>query len=161
MKLNVLTHPNKTLNTPSAPVPDADIQSEKIQTLIDNMIETMAAENGIGIAAPQIGENVRIIIAETKKGPQAFINPKIISTSNTKIDFQEGCLSIPGVWGIVERHKSCKIKAKDRNGDPVRIKADKLLSIVFQHEIDHLDGILFIEKAKKITKGDIPEEAYL
>ena len=138
----------------SAAIPEKELNSPEIQTLIDNMIDTMKDENGVGLAAPQVGTHLRIIIAETKQGPEAFINPKIIARSDAMVDSQEGCLSIPGVFGIVKRHNSVKVKAKNRHGEPIRLKTDGLLSVIFQHEIDHLDGILFIDKAEKIIEGE-------
>ncbi len=155
MNLPVLTHPNDELRKMSLPLTDEQLKSGKTQKLIDNMIESMVKENGVGLAAPQVGEHLRIIIAQTKDGAQAFINPKIIARSERVKDSIEGCLSIPGVWGIVERHNTVKVKAKNRDGEPVRFKVDGLLSVIFQHEIDHLDGILFIDKAKKILEGKV------
>lgn len=150
----VLKNPNEKLREVSQPVQDTDLQSEEVQKLIDDLMETMKKENGVGIAAPQIGQHLRLIIAETEEGPRAFVNPKIISTSNRMIESEEGCLSVPGVYGIVKRHKNVKVKAKDRLGNPLRLKAGGLLSVIFQHEIDHLDGILFIDRAEKIIEGE-------
>lgn len=151
---DVVKNPNEILRKVSEPISDADLMSDEMQALIDEMKETMKIENGVGLAAPQIGKHIRLIIADTKEGAKAFINPKIISTSTKIVEGEEGCLSIPGVFGIVDRHKTVKIKAKDRHGNPVRMKAGGLLSVIFQHEIDHLDGILFIDKAKKIVEGE-------
>jgi len=153
-ELDVIKNPNSILRKVSEPISEADLLSAKTQSLIDNMIETMKVENGVGLAAPQVGEHLRIIIAETNEGPRAFINPKIISKSEKIVSGEEGCLSVPGVYGIVKRHKKVKIKAKNRQGEPVRMSAGGLLSVIFQHEIDHLDGILFIDKAEKIIKGE-------
>ena len=150
----VLKNPNTLLRQVSSPVADTDLASEDMQNLIDEMMKTMKVENGVGLAAPQIGKHLRLIIAETDEGPRAFINPKIISTSNKIIDSEEGCLSIPGVFGLVKRHKTVKVKAKDRYGNPVRMKVGGLLAVIFQHEIDHLDGILFIDKAHTILEGE-------
>ena len=152
--LPVVTHPNDILRTVSEPISDADLLDPKTQEMIDDLIETMNVENGIGIAAPQVGEHVRIVIIETKNGPEVFVNPKIISRSERMVKSEEGCLSVPGVHGFVERHKTVKVKAKNRDGEPLRVKADHMISIVLHHEIDHLDGILFIDKAYKIIKGD-------
>lgn len=150
----VLKNPNKQLRQVSKPISDEDLKSPEIQKLIDDMIVSMDKARGVGLAAPQIGKGIRLIIAETDEGPTAFANPKIISTSTRMVDSEEGCLSVPGVYGIVKRHKAVKVKAKDRFGNAVRLKAGGLLSIIFQHEIDHLDGILFIDKAEKIIKGE-------
>lgn len=152
--LPVIKHPNDILRQKSENVSEKDLHSKEVQDLIDSMIETMNHEKGVGLAGPQVGKHLRIIIAETKDGSKAFVNPKIIARSEKMVDSQEGCLSIPGVFGIVKRHDTVKVKAKDRNGDPVRLKTDGLLSVIFQHEIDHLDGILFIDKAEKIIEGE-------
>lgn len=155
MALPILKNPNKQLREVSRPITDAELASPEIQTLIDELIVSMNAERpGVGIAAPQVGKNVRIIIAETADEPTAYVNPKIISVSDRLVDSEEGCLSVPGVYGIVKRHKTVKVKAKDRFGNTVRFKTGGLLSIIFQHEIDHLDGILFIDKAEKIIQGE-------
>lgn len=157
----VLKHPNKKLREKSRLVTDAELQSEDFQNLINDMLETMKTENGVGLAAPQVGKNIRLIIVETKKGPEAFINPKIVSSSKKMIPSQEGCLSIPGILGMVQRHKSVKVRAKNRDGEKVSMKVDALQSIIFQHEIDHLDGILFIDKAFEITESTPETESKL
>lgn len=112
------------------------------------MIETMVGANGVGIAANQIGLTERVIVADVK-GPTPLINPEIFSHSMLKIDSEEGCLSVPGKWGIVRRWRNVKIKALDKNGKEVRMSLKGLPAIVLQHEIDHLDGILFIDKLVK------------
>ena len=142
----ILKNPNETLRKPSKKVALEDISSARIQTLIDDLMETMRIENGIGIAAPQIGIHEQIIIVDDGHEPVALINPNIISRSSSMIDFEEGCLSIPGVYGIVQRHKNVEVEALDRKGDSLFIKAEGLLSVVLQHETDHLEGILFIDK---------------
>ncbi|MFA6131584.1 MAG: peptide deformylase [Patescibacteria group bacterium] len=150
--LTILTNPNPILRDVSKPVEPAEILRPAFQKFLDEMIETMV-KDGVGLAAPQVGVGKRFIIVQTKSGPQAFINPKIFSTSIRKVSSEEGCLSVPGVWGIVKRHSKVKVKALNRLGEKVIIKASGLESIIFQHEIDHLDGILFIDKVEKITRG--------
>jgi len=152
--LTILTNPNPILREVSKPVDPAEILRPEFQRFLDEMIETMK-EGGVGLAAPQVGVAKRFIIVKTKTGPEAFINPKIFSASIRKINSEEGCLSVPGVWGIVKRHSKVKVKALNRRGEKVLIKASGLESIIFQHEIDHLDGILFIDKVEKITRGTI------
>ncbi|HAU66510.1 TPA: peptide deformylase [Candidatus Uhrbacteria bacterium] len=147
----ILKNPDTTLRTPSKKVVLEDINSARIQTLIDDLIETMKIENGIGIAAPQIGIHEQIIIVDDGHEPVVLINPNIISRSSTMIDFEEGCLSLPGVYGIVQRHKNVEAEALDRQGNPVLIKGEGLLSVVLQHETDHLEGILFIDKVVRYT----------
>lgn len=146
--LTILTNPNPILREISKPVEPAEILRPKFQKFLDEMIETML-KDGVGLAAPQVGVNQRFIIVKTKTGPEAFINPKIFSTSVRKVNSEEGCLSVPGVWGIVKRFSKVKVKALNRQGEKVMIKASGLEAIIFQHEIDHLDGILFIDKVEK------------
>ncbi|MBI5793688.1 peptide deformylase [Candidatus Uhrbacteria bacterium] len=146
----VLKNPNERLRRKAKKVSVEDIHSPEIQTLIDDLIETMQVENGVGIAATQIGSDKRVIIVDVN-GVLPLINPEIVGKSLRKIEFEEGCLSVPGVTGIVKRHKEVKLKAYDRNGEPLTIHAKGLLAIVLQHETDHLDGILFIDKVIRYT----------
>ena len=147
----VLKNPDTQLRKLSQKVPLETINSPRIQTLIDDLMETMKMENGIGIAAPQIGIHEQIIIVDDGHEPVALINPNIISRSSSMIDFEEGCLSIPGVYGIVQRHRNVEVEALDRNVHIFLIKADGLLSVVLQHETDHLEGVLFIDKVIRYT----------
>jgi peptide deformylase len=144
----ILTEPNKILRTKSTPVDPQKIKTPEFQALISDMIETMKHANGVGLAANQIGQTMRLIIASIKE-PTPLINPEIVSHSILKVKSEEGCLSVPGKFGYVRRYKSVKIKALDRNGQEIRMRLDDLPAIVVQHEIDHLDGILFIDKLIK------------
>lgn len=150
--LKVLHNPDKELRLMSEAVASSRIGSKEIKTLIENLKATMKVENGVGIAAPQVGVHDRVIIAETKEGPTAFINPEITERAFKLIDSEEGCLSVPGIWGIVKRHRSVTVKALAEDGTLIGIKATGLLAIIFQHEIDHLDGILFIDRATELRK---------
>lgn len=150
--LTVLHEPNKELRVVSAPVSDTALADPRTQKLIDELIVTMIDENGVGIAAPQVGVHDRIIIVETPTGIIPYVNPEIVSRSVRMVASIEGCLSVPGTCGTVKRHSSVKVKAKTRDGEDVEVKANGLLAIIFQHEIDHLDGVLFIDRATKITK---------
>lgn len=143
---SVLTEPNPTLRKQSKEIAAHDFSSEEIRNLITDMKDTMNAEDGVGIAAPQIGINKRLIVVDTGYGKQAFINPKIIKRSFRKIKNEEGCLSVPNTFGTVKRHRSIKITAFNEQGNEVIIKTKQFLATVFQHEIDHLDGVLFIDK---------------
>jgi peptide deformylase len=148
----VLTNPNNELREKAVDIEVSEIKSERVQTLIDDLMETMVVENGIGIAAPQVGIRDRVLSVDTGNNkPMAVINPRITSKSFRKIEFEEGCLSVPGVFGMVKRHKDVTVEAYNRDGEPVTIKASGLLSVVLQHEIDHLDGILFIDKVIRFT----------
>lgn len=149
----VLHEPNQELRVVSSPVSDERILSSSMTKLVEDLQQTMVQENGVGIAAPQIGVHERIIIAETKTGVAAYFNPEITERSFKMIESEEGCLSVPGTWGMVKRHRSVTVVAKNDKAEVVTIKADGLDAVVFQHEIDHLDGILFIDRAEEITKG--------
>ncbi len=149
-RIPVLHHPNKELREMAREISVEEIQSDTMQTLVDNMFQTMKEENGVGLAATQIGKHIRLFVAETKKGYQAYFNPVITKTSSKMKDSEEGCLSVPGVYGIVKRHRQIRAKAFDRNGEEVEINTGGLLSVIFQHEIDHLDGILFIDRAHTV-----------
>lgn len=148
--MTVLKNPNQELRKISSPVQLKDVATPTMQELVNTLKATMKKENGVGIAAPQVGIHERVIIAETEAGPTAFINPEIIETSFKMVDSEEGCLSVPGVWGVVQRHRSVKVKALNEQAEEVVLKANGLLAIIFQHEIDHLNGILFIDRAEKV-----------
>lgn len=149
--LNIVKHPVKSLREKSVEVPLDEIKDIRVQKLIDDLIETKNVDKGIGIAAPQVGVNERIIIVDLETGPQAFINPRITKGSVRKLETEEGCLSVPGIFGYVKRHRKVHVKALDRDGQKVKVEAKGLEAIIFQHEIDHLDGILFIDKVERFT----------
>ena len=122
--------------------------------LLDNLYETMVANDGVGIAAPQVGKNQRIAIVEVDEGDKfELINPEIIEAKGESIDV-EGCLSIPHVYGTVKRADEVTVRYYDRDGEEIEVTAFGYLARAFQHEIDHLDGILFIDKMIE----QIPEE---
>ncbi|MDP4144685.1 MAG: peptide deformylase [Bacillota bacterium] len=123
---------------------------DRILTLIEDMKETMYHANGVGLAAPQVGILKRVVVIDVGDGPISLINPEIIETSGSYID-EEGCLSIPGKEGAVERPKYVTVKALNENGEEVIIKGEDLLARAFCHEIDHLNGVLFVDK---IIEGD-------
>jgi peptide deformylase len=152
MKREILTEPNHELRLESRRIAKGEIKDEKIQDLIDDLIETMEESDGIGIAAPQVGVQVRIIvIGDKENGAKTYINPKVSSRSIARIQSEEGCLSVPGVYGVVTRFRKITVKAYDRHGNKVKIKVRGMDAVVFQHEIDHLDGILFIDKVHHFT----------
>jgi peptide deformylase len=117
----------------------------QIVALIDDMIETMHAAPGVGLAAPQVGESIRVIVVDIGEGPIALVNPKILRKSGSQT-FTEGCLCLPGVEAPVERASKVVAKGLDRCGKEIKIEAEGLLATVFQHEIDHLDGFVFIDR---------------
>lgn len=151
MVQTVLRQPDSRLRIPSIPLEQNEVTSKEMKSLIQDLIETMHAEHGVGIAAPQIGVSKRVIVIQTGQKPEVFFNPKILSASFRKVNSEEGCLSVPGMFGIVRRHSRVEVEAWNEQGENVRIKADGLPAIVFQHEIDHLDGILFIDKVIRFT----------
>lgn len=116
------------------------------------MIATMKDAKGLGLAAPQVGYSLRLFTVNVESKIYVFINPEIKDISAEKIPFEEGCLSVPKIWGPVVRPKKLTIKALDENGKPIKIRAKGLLARVIQHEMDHLNGILFIDRAEKLYK---------
>lgn len=155
--LKILTVPNPILTTKSKPVEQID---GEVLNLIPEMIQACRAAQGIGLAAPQIGKLIRLCIINLEHigiAPFALINPKISRRSWKKIDMEEGCLSIPGIFGVVRRPEKITVKATAPNGKSASFKADGLLARVIQHEIDHLDGVLFTSKLTKKSDGRQPE----
>ncbi len=125
--------------------------TKKLTALINDMAETMYAADGVGLAAPQIGEPIRVIVADAGDGLIALVNPVITKTDGEDIEV-EGCLSIPGITGYVKRYAQVQVQGLNEKGKPVKIQADGLLARILQHEIDHLDGILFIDKATSVAE---------
>ncbi|OGC16883.1 peptide deformylase, partial [candidate division WOR-1 bacterium RIFOXYA12_FULL_36_13] len=120
----------------------------RIKRLIKDMIDTMHTAPGVGLAAPQIGENIKLIVVDIGQGAFALINPKIVKKNKILQTFEEGCLCLPGIVGPVERPSVITVKGLDKNGQSIIIDAEGFLSTVIQHEIDHLEGIVFIDKIK-------------
>ena len=121
--------------------------TDEIKTLIGDMFETMVEANGVGLAAPQVGKKLRLFVAVADDDvKRVFINPQIVSTSEEVGDYEEGCLSIPGVYETIRRPVRVTVQALDENGKPFTLEADGLLARIIQHETDHLDGILFIDR---------------
>lgn len=125
--------------------------NDRIKTLIEDMKETMYSANGVGLAAPQVGILKRLIVVDVGEGPIVLINPEIIEEKGSETDF-EGCLSLPGKEGSVERPSYVKVKGINEDGKEVIYSGEGLLARAFCHEIDHLDGILFIDKALDIKE---------
>ncbi|HEY3999729.1 MAG TPA: peptide deformylase [Candidatus Xenobia bacterium] len=128
--------------------------------LLDDMVETMYSANGIGLAAPQIGLSKRVLVADVGDGPIKAINPKITAREGTVWGL-EGCLSIPRVYGEVERAEKVTVKYMDEKGKPQKLECEGLMARVFQHEIDHLDGKLFIDNARNVKEYTEEELAEL
>ena len=153
----ILKEPNPILRQKSLKVETVD---KEIQILMDDMLATMYAAPGIGLAAIQVGVPKRIIVMDLSKdnenkNPLYFINPEIISRSKVDSIYEEGCLSVPGQFAEISRPDKCDVKFLDYFGKPQEIKAEGLLATCIQHEIDHLEGILFIDYLSKLKKSMI------
>ena len=143
MRYPILIHPNDKLKRVAQPI---DVITDETVALLDNLYETMVANDGIGIAAPQVGKNKRIAVVEVDEGDKfELINTEIIEAKGESIDV-EGCLSIPHVYGTVKRADEVTVRYYDREGEEIEVTAFGYLARAFQHEIDHLDGVLFVEK---------------
>jgi peptide deformylase len=153
----ILTEPNQLLREISQPV---DQVGENEQKLMDDMIETMYATNGIGLAAIQIGFLQRIIVMDISKdkknkNPMYFVNPIILNKATEQSTYEEGCLSVPSQFAEIDRPNKCEVEYLDYNGEKKLLKAEGLLATCIQHEIDHLEGILFIDYLSKLRKSMI------
>ena len=154
MILPILKFPNKILRTPGEPV-TFPLSKEMIK-LTQDMIDTVHKADGIGLAAPQVGKSVRLIIINLEKSgvpTMALYNPRVVKKGFKKIEVEEGCLSIPGVFGNVKRPKKVEIEAQTSEGQKIKFSDDGWVSRVAQHEIDHIDGKLIIDYIKKYTQG--------
>ncbi|HOM01705.1 MAG TPA: peptide deformylase [Acetivibrio sp.] len=134
-----------------------DVIDEKIKTLLDDMVETMYAANGVGLAAPQVGILKRVVVIDVGDGLMELINPEIVLQEGEQIDI-EGCLSIPGVAGEVKRPARVVVEALNREGEKITVEGKELLAVALCHEIDHLDGILFKDKVIRFIDDDEMEK---
>ena len=164
----ILTEPNKLLREKSLPVEGVD---ENLQKLMDDMIETMYAAPGIGLAAIQVGVPKRVIVLDIgwrdksentsdekqveRKNPMYFVNPEVIIKSTNNSTYEEGCLSVPGQFAEIDRPDKCHIKYLDYYGQPKELVTEGMLATCIQHEIDHLEGILFIDYLSKLKQSMI------
>jgi peptide deformylase len=169
-ELQIITLPDEGLRKKARPVTKFD---DDLQTLIDTMIETMRAANGVGLAAPQIGKSLQLAVIETlpkadengedipdSRQLYVIVNPRIVWESRDVIDGVEGCLSIPGYVGEVERAYSVRVRAQDRRGKPLKLRLKGWDARIFQHEIDHLNGVLYIDKLTDRENFWTDEEYY-
>jgi peptide deformylase len=146
---------------------------KNLQTLIEDMIDTMRDAPGVGLAAPQVGISERLIVVEYAEQPEekegeeqkevkpklyVMINPEIVKTSEEIVMGVEGCLSIPGLVGEVERFEEIQLKGLNRRGQPMKVKAKGWLARIFQHEVDHINGVVFTQRATKVWKPETQEE---
>ncbi len=161
--LTIVTVPDKILETPTRALTLAEINAPEIQGLIDEMIPKMYESEGIGLAAPQVNHSIRVCIigkeaikmdrkATLPHEDLVLINPTWVKTSRKTNNDQEGCLSIPGLYGTVKRHSAIHVEALDRHGNTLSFEARNFFARVIQHEVDHLDGILFTTKATNLKE---------
>ena len=153
----ILTEPDPFLRQKSKKV---EVVDNETRLLMDDMLETMYAAPGIGLAAIQVGVPKRVIVIDLardgeKKAPLYFINPEIITNSNNKATYEEGCLSVPGQFAEISRPDKCKVRFLDYNGEEKILETEGLLATCIQHEMDHLEGILFIDYLSKLKKNMI------
>ena len=153
--MKVLHLGEETLREVSKPVEKID---ENIKSLIDEMFVTVKKENGIGLAAPQVGENIRLFIVFINEQKYVFINPEIIETSQEMCLMEEGCLSIPKIYDDVMRPSAVKVQFLNIDGKIKTIEASGLLARVIQHENDHLNGVLFIDRLSEEKKAEAIEK---
>src|SRR5512143_2087919 len=167
----IVTLPDPVLRKKARPV---SVFDKELQALIGDMVETMRQAPGVGLAAPQVGISERLIVVEYAEPPEeeeqgeevkevkpklyVVANPEIVKTSSEKVLGVEGCLSIPGLVGEVERYATVQIKGLNRRGQPMKVKAEGWLARIFQHEIDHINGVVFPDRATKVWKPAPDEE---
>ena len=152
--LTILEYPDPRLRTVAATVATVD---DEVRTLIADMLETMYAAKGIGLAATQVDVHRRVLVidvSDERNEPRVFVNPEVIARDATG-SHQEGCLSVPGIYEDVQRAQRIRVRALDRDGRPFELDADGLLAICVQHEIDHLDGRLFVDYLSELKRQRI------
>ena len=152
--LNIIHYPDPRLRNKAEPV---DIIDASIQQLVDDMLETMYDAPGIGLAAIQVDVQLRVVvidISEERNQPLCFINPEIHDLQGELI-MEEGCLSVPGIYEKVTRAETVRVKALDRDGKPFELAVDELLAVCIQHEVDHLDGKVFVDHLSRLKQSRI------
>lgn len=166
MLLEILKYPDPRLAEKSTPV---EVVDDEIRTLIENMFETMYTAEGVGLAAPQVGVTKRIIVVDcgvreegeesplAPKEPVAIVNP-VVAEGQGSIVWEEGCLSVPGYVDEVERKAKVKVTGLDTNGDPMEVEAEGLLAVCLQHEIDHLEGVLFVDRLSRLKQSMVKKK---
>ena len=156
--LKILEFPNPNLRKIAVPVTSFD---NDLKCLIDNMFETMYEANGIGLAATQVDVHKRLLVldvSEERNDPKVFVNPTIDVIESDLSDYDEGCLSVPGFYETVSRPKKIKVSAQDKEGSQFELDADGVLSVCIQHEIDHLDGKLFVDYLSSLKRNRIKDK---
>ena len=156
-KLPILEFPDPRLRTVAKPVGQVD---DALRNLVDDMFETMYAAPGIGLAATQVDVHVRLLVldvSEDKSRPMVFINPEILSADGHQV-YQEGCLSVPGIYADVKRANQVRVRALDRNGEVFELDADGLLAVCIQHEMDHLAGKVFVDDLSPLKREQVKKK---
>ncbi len=156
--LPILHHPDPRLRNVAAPVEAVDAGTRR---LVDDLLETMYAAQGIGLAAVQVGVPKRVVVADVSPGrdsPVALVNPRV-TEEHERAEFEEGCLSVPGVYETVARAARVRIEGLDRDGAPLSFEAEGVLAACLQHEIDHLDGRLFVDYLSRLKQHRIRKQA--
>lgn len=161
MKLLIVTEPNPILHQVTKNVDFSKLDKAWIKKLVRDISDTMYAQDGVGLAAPQVGVSLQICVISKDysfdgQKELVLINPQWEKLSILKNNDTEGCLSVPNMYGEVKRYKKIKVRARDINGRPLEFYTDTFLARIVQHEVDHLNGILFIEKAKNLKKVEKP-----
>lgn len=152
--LPILHFPDPRLRNPSQPVAQVD---DELRILMNDMLQTMYEAPGIGLAAPQVNVFMRVIVidvSEERNAPHCFANPEIVERRGTE-EFEEGCLSVPNIYEKVQRSEWVRVKALGRDGQPYELETDGLLAVCIQHEIDHLDGKLFVDYLSELKRNRI------
>lgn len=153
--LDILRYPDSRLHKVARPVAQVD---DRIRRLVADMAETMYAAPGIGLAATQVDVHERVIVIDTSEGRdqlQVFINPEIVATGAARKAYEEGCLSVPGIYEDVERAERVTVRALDANGVPFELEAEGLLAVCLQHEMDHLQGKVFVQYLSRLKQSRI------
>ncbi len=154
MILEIRKDGDPVLRQKAAPVAVID---DEMRQLAADMLETMYNAPGVGLAAPQVGVAVRLIVVDDGSGPHTLFNPRVVSRRGEVCE-EEGCLSVPGMIGKVRRAAQVEVEAYDRSGRRILVRGDDLMSIILQHETDHLDGVLFTDKAESLRRAEASSE---
>ncbi|AVP98700.1 peptide deformylase [Ahniella affigens] len=156
-KLTILEFPDPRLRTKAQPVTQFDVG---LQTLIDDMFETMYTAPGIGLAATQVDVHQQLLVLDVSEGkdqPMVFINPEVLTRAGEQV-YQEGCLSVPGIYADVTRANQIRVRAQNRHGEAFEIEADGLLAICIQHEMDHLAGKVFVDYLSPLKRDMVKKK---
>ena len=151
--LAIKIYPDSALRLKNRQLKPEELQAQEFKQLILDMEKTMQEKDGVGLAAPQVGKNIQLAVIKTDQGTLVLINPKILRRSLKKEEMEEGCLSLPEIFGLVKRPIKIKLTALDASGKKMKFVATGYFARVIQHEVDHLNGILIIDRTKDIIKG--------